>query len=245
MTFTQSSKLIVVGSGLFLFAACGSEQTDESAESGGGELSVESADQKISYAIGYQAVERFSDDEVFELDRDVFIQGINDAFAGKEMAISEAEVQAADGELRQRVQAHQSQLAEEAKASGSAFLDENAEKADVVTTESGLQYEVIEEGESEETPEASDTVTVHYHGTLTDGTVFDSSVDRGEPATFPLNNVISGWTEGLQYMSVGDKYRFYIPSDLGYGARAQGPIPANSVLIFDVELLGINDGEGQ
>ena len=108
----------------------------------------------------------------------------------------------------------------------------------MITRQSGLQYEVIEEGDGAK-PTARDKVTVHYKGELTDGTVFDSSYERGEPTTFPVNRVIPGWTEGLQLMRVGSKYKFYIPPDLGYGSRGQGPIPPNSALIFQVELLRI------
>ena len=107
-------------------------------------------------------------------------------------------------------------------------------------TDTGLQFEVLELSDGTDKPSATDKVTVHYHGTLIDGSVFDSSVDRGEPIAFGLNQVIPGWTEGVQLMSVGDKYRFYIPASLGYGNRRVGSIPAGSVLIFDVELLGIN-----
>ena len=118
------------------------------------------------------------------------------------------------------------------------FLAENGKREEVTTTESGLQYEVLEEGDGAQ-PTREDQVTVHYKGELLDGTVFDSSYDRGEPATFPLNRVIPGWTEGLQLMQVGAKYRFYIPPELGYGARDTGTIPPNSTLIFQVELLSI------
>lgn len=124
------------------------------------------------------------------------------------------------------------------KAEGEQFLAENALKEGVTVTESGLQYEVLKAGKGK-CPQATDRVKVHYHGTLIDGTVFDSSVERGEPATFGLNQVIKGWTEGLQLMPVGSKYRFYIPQELGYGARATGQIPPYSTLIFEVELLGI------
>jgi peptidylprolyl isomerase len=124
---------------------------------------------------------------------------------------------------------------------GADFLSENMTKEDVVTTESGLQYKVLTKGTGEAHPSASDRVKVHYHGTLTDGTVFDSSVARGQPIDFGLNQVIKGWTEGVQLMVVGEKTRFFIPSELGYGNRAAGSIPAGSVLIFDVELLGINE----
>jgi peptidylprolyl isomerase len=123
---------------------------------------------------------------------------------------------------------------------GQAFLAQNANKEGVESTRSGLQYQVITKGTGTEHPKATDRVKVHYHGTLIDGTVFDSSVDRGESISFGLNQVISGWTEGLQLMAVGEKTRFFIPSNLAYGDRATGQIGAGSMLIFDVELLGIN-----
>ncbi|TFH89677.1 FKBP-type peptidyl-prolyl cis-trans isomerase [Vibrio ouci] len=128
---------------------------------------------------------------------------------------------------------------EENFAIGQTFLLENGKKEGVVTTESGLQYEILHKGEGEEKPTASSKVKVHYHGTLIDGTVFDSSVDRGQPISFKLNQVIKGWQEGLTYMSVGDKFRLYIPSPLAYGKNGSGPIPPASALIFEVELLEI------
>ncbi|MBR1564945.1 MAG: FKBP-type peptidyl-prolyl cis-trans isomerase [Paludibacteraceae bacterium] len=124
------------------------------------------------------------------------------------------------------------------QAEGELFLEENKKKEGVITTESGLQYEVLKQGKGKK-PAATDKVRVHYHGTLIDGTVFDSSVDRGEPAEFYLNQVIAGWTEGLQLMPEGSKYKFYIPQELGYGSRAAGQIPPFSTLIFEVELLKI------
>ena len=124
---------------------------------------------------------------------------------------------------------------------GQEFLAQNSQVGGVKTTSSGLQYLVLNEGTGSEHPAASDKVKVHYHGTLIDGTVFDSSVDRGQPISFGLNQVIKGWTEGLQLMVVGEKTRLFIPSNLGYGNRSMGAIPAGSVLIFDVELLGINE----
>ncbi len=127
----------------------------------------------------------------------------------------------------------------ENKAAGEAFLAENAKKENIITTASGLQYMIIEHGEGV-SPSASDNVTVHYKGTTIDGTVFDSSYDRGAPATFPLNRVIAGWTEGLQLMKEGAKYRFFIPSELAYGERGAGrDIGPNSALIFDVELIKV------
>lgn len=115
---------------------------------------------------------------------------------------------------------------------------QNQGSGGVITTESGLQYEIVEEGDGPK-PTVNDQVTVHYRGTLTDGTVFDSSYERGQPATFPLNRVVKGWQEGIPLMPVGSKFKFTIPPDLGYGSRAQGPIPANATLIFEVELLEI------
>lgn len=122
---------------------------------------------------------------------------------------------------------------------GNEFLAQNKTKEGVLSTASGLQYQVLNQGSGTVHPKASDTVTVHYHGTLIDGTVFDSSVERGEPIAFPLDRVIKGWTEGVQLMVEGDKYRFFIPSELAYGNRSTGKIGGGSVLIFDVELLKI------
>jgi peptidylprolyl isomerase len=129
----------------------------------------------------------------------------------------------------------------ENKKKGEAFLANNSQQEGVETTASGLQYKVLTKGEGDQHPKASDRVKVHYHGTLIDGKVFDSSVDRGEPISFGLKQVIKGWTEGLQLMVVGDKYRLFIPSGLGYGNKSAGDIGPGSVLIFDVELLGINE----
>ena len=124
---------------------------------------------------------------------------------------------------------------------GIAFLEKNKSAEGVITTDSGLQYKVLQPGSGNQHPGATDKVRVHYHGTFIDGSVFDSSVDRGQPIDFGLNQVIKGWTEGLQLMVVGEKTRFFIPSSLAYGERGAGPIPPGSTLIFDVELLGINE----
>ena len=123
---------------------------------------------------------------------------------------------------------------------GDAYLAENALRDEVTQTDSGLQYEVLTEGEGDTHPAATDTVLVHYHGTLMNGAVFDSSVKRGEPISFPLNRVIPGWTEGVQLMTKGAKYKFYIPARLAYGNRQVGTIPGGSLLIFEVELLEVN-----
>ncbi len=129
----------------------------------------------------------------------------------------------------------------ENRLKGEEFLAANSKREGVVTTETGLQYEVLQPGTGQQHPKVSDTVKVHYHGTLLDGSVFDSSVDRGEPIEFGLHQVIAGWTEGLQLMVVGEKTRLFIPSELAYGDRSAGSIKPGSTLIFDVELLGINE----
>lgn len=133
------------------------------------------------------------------------------------------------------------EVAAENRQTGAVFLAENKSKEGVVETASGLQYLVLNKGDGAEHPKASDKVKVHYHGTLLDGTVFDSSVDRGQPLSFGLNQVIKGWTEGVQLMVVGDKTRFFIPADLAYGNQNAGAIKPGSTLIFDVELLAINE----
>ncbi|MCB0530558.1 MAG: FKBP-type peptidyl-prolyl cis-trans isomerase [Lewinellaceae bacterium] len=134
--------------------------------------------------------------------------------------------------------------AEQNKVAGDKFLAENKKRKEIMTTASGLQYEVLSKGTGTESPKATDRVRVHYHGTTIDGGVFDSSVERGEPITFGLNQVIKGWTEGLQLMKVGDKFKFYIPADLAYGDNSPSPkIPPGSVLVFEVELFDINPEE--
>lgn len=180
-----------------------------------------------------------------DLDLEALVQGIRDAFAGGTMKMTPDEMRASIEGLQAQLQAKQQALVEEQAQASRDFLAKNATAAGVKTTDSGLQYMVVTEGSdaSAAKPKATDTVTVHYHGTLTDGSVFDSSVERGQPATFPLNGVIAGWTEGLQLMKVGDKYRFFIPAELGYGENGAGPIPPNATLIFDVELLGIEAGD--
>lgn len=182
-----------------------------------------------------------------DLDLDTVVMAIRDVMQGEEPLLSESQA----NELKQAFfQKRQQEAAEKAKEQaaanrkkGEAFLAENAQKEGVKTTDSGLQYEVIEEG-SGPSPDADDRVTVHYTGTLIDGTVFDSSRERGQPATFALNQVIPGWTEGLQLMKEGAHYKFYIPSDLAYGERGAGNvIEPGSTLIFDVELMEVADSE--
>lgn len=201
---------------------------------------LESLDQRMSYMIGYGMMNKLKQDlaqqpDMFELDRQTLIRGIEDALEGKDAELSEAVRQATDQELRQKMMDQMQNQAKANKAAGETFLAENAEKQGVKTTESGLQYKVIEEGEGE-SPKATDTVTVDYEGKLLDGTVFDSSYQHGEPATFALNRVIPGWTEGVQLMKPGAKYMLYVPGDLAYGQSPRSPGGPNSLLIFTVEL---------
>lgn len=175
------------------------------------------------------------------LDMEIVRKGFNDALNG-EPAMSMEEMQTiirnSDQEVRAKQEAMAKQDAEKNIAAGQAYLVQNAEKEGVTVTESGLQYEVMVEGTGAK-PAATDIVKVHYKGTLIDGTEFDSSYSRGEPAEFPLNRVIPGWTEGVQLMSEGSKFKFVIPAELAYGERATGSITPNSTLIFEVELLDI------
>lgn len=192
----------------------------------------------VSYCVGMSLGGSLFQQNLTNLDVDVLAQAIRDAFDGKEMKYSPEEA----NQIIQDFLAKESEKAFGAnKEAGAKFLAENKAKDGVVETESGLQYEVIEAGSGEK-PTAESNVTVHYHGTLTDGTVFDSSVSRGEPATFGVNQVIKGWTEALQLMPVGSKYRLYIPENLAYGANPHpgGPIQPYMTLVFDVELIGIN-----
>ncbi|MDY6977919.1 MAG: FKBP-type peptidyl-prolyl cis-trans isomerase, partial [Pseudomonadota bacterium] len=172
-----------------------------------------------------------------------FKDGLNDTLKFTPEQIQQI-AQQGEEELRAKQQEMAEQAAEKNIEAGLAYLEENGKKEGVTTTESGLQYEVLEEGEGA-SPEATDMVKVHYRGTLLDGTEFDSSYKRGEPAEFPLNRVIAGWTEGVQLMKEGAKYRFHIPSELAYGARSTGAITPNSTLIFDVELLEVVKPEAE
>jgi FKBP-type peptidyl-prolyl cis-trans isomerase FkpA len=207
-----------------------------------------SPETRTAYAIGLQ-VGRSIKDAPFALDMEKLQQGIEDAMADKQPSLTPMEVQEILMNFRQvsmaAAQERKMKQGEENLVSANAFLDENKAKEGWKVTESGLQYRVVKEGEGA-SPKESDTVKVHYRGTLTDGTLFDSSYDRGQPATFGLNQVISGWTEGLQLMKPGAKFQFAIPPDLGYGVNGPNTIPPNSVLLFDVELLEIvgADGDG-
>lgn len=194
-------------------------------------------EQKISHALGANVGENFKATGI-ELMYEFFFQGVQDGMNGTNK-LSQNEMQVIFNQLQQELQKRQQAEVEVEKEKGRAFLAENGKKEGVVTTPSGLQYKVVTMGTGAK-PTATDKVRVHYHGTTLDGEVFDSSVQRGETIVFPLNQVIKGWTEGLQLMPIGSKFIFYIPSDLAYGDRGAGPtIKPGATLIFEVELFEI------
>ena len=190
-----------------------------------------------SYALGVRIAQNIKDQGFDKLDPSLISKGINDVFNGKAIILPDGLLDKCIGEFQQKVS---SEKASKSKLEGQKFLAENAKRKGVVTTKSGLQYEVIKNGTDTVKPSLHDKVKCHYHGTLINGTVFDSSVDRGEPISFDVSGVISGWTEALQLMTVGSKWKLYIPSELAYGDRQMGAsIPAGSTLIFEVEILAI------
>jgi len=196
-------------------------------------------EQHASYGIGLQMGQQLADNPFDGLDIAAVAAGLAAAFYGDEPEVSEDQIRAAFEVIGARMQEAQAEQSKLAAGAGEAFLAENANKAGIVVTASGLQYEVLVQGDGEK-PSRASTVRTHYHGTLIDGTVFDSSYNRGQPAEFPVGGVIAGWTEALQLMPVGSKYRLYIPHQLAYGERGAGAsIAPFSALVFDVELLAI------
>ena len=198
---------------------------------------------KLSYALGLGIGRQLNQMGANDLNIDDFAQAIKDVIAGKDPLVSDTEaqqiVQEFFAEQEKQQQATAAENGKAAKEEGEKFLAENSKKDGIITLASGLQYQIIREGNGQK-PKASDQVECHYEGTLINGTKFDSSYDRGETATFPLNQVIAGWTEGLQLMQEGAKYRFFIPYTLAYGERGAGAsIPPFSALIFDVELIAV------
>jgi FKBP-type peptidyl-prolyl cis-trans isomerase len=240
---------------LFGLASTACAQQDEGAQAEAAEATSEEGAtemsdtrEKASYAIGLNMGRNFSGQGV-DVDMDALIEGLRsgmdeDADAKYTDEELQAAMQAFQQEMMAAQQARMEREGTENAAAGEAFLSENAEKEGVTVLESGLQYEVLEDGGQGESPTAEDSVRVHYEGKLIDGTVFDSSYERGQPVVFPLGRVVAGFREGITQMQVGDKYRLYIPSELGYGERGAGAnIPPNATLIFDIELLDINPGD--
>lgn len=243
----KTLKLSLIAASVLALTACNQEAKQETAA----EVKLDTVAQQQAYGIG-ASVGGFLQKDLadkkalgFELDQALLVKGFQDALAGS-AKIEEDKIREVLTQLDTDVRAKQEEKAkldaEENKAKGLAFLTENGKREGVTTTESGLQYEVLAQGEGAK-PSETDVVVVHYKGTLIDGTEFDSSYKRNEPVNFPLNRVIKGWTEGVQLMNVGSKFKFAIPSELAYGERALGNIPAHSTLIFEVELLEIEQPE--
>ena len=194
---------------------------------------------KLSYALGVNLGGQVLQAKIQIGDYQSFAKGVEAVLEGKEPEVSYADCQKVLSEYFQKLQEEETKMFAEAKKVGEEFLASNAKRAEVKTTTSGLQYEILTEGNGAK-PKVEDVVRVHYHGTLTDGTVFDSSVKRGQPAEFGVNQVIQGWVEALQLMPVGSKWKLFIPSDLAYGVRGAGDIiKPHSALVFEVELLEI------
>ena len=204
-------------------------------------VELKSQKDKESYSLGYQFGQNMKAQGV-DLNLKVYTSGIQDALRGANPTLSQEEIQKTLSELQKRIAAaHQKESKEKADknlSDAKAFMEENKKKEGVKTLPSGLQYKVLAEG-SGKTPKATDEVTVNYKGTLVDGSEFDNSYKRGAPANFRLDKVIKGWTEGLQLMKEGSKWQLFIPPELGYGERGAGPVPPNSVLIFEVELISV------
>ena len=208
----------------------------------GGDTMLKNEKDKVSYSIGLNIGGNFKSQSV-DINTDVLLKGIKDALSGSKPLMTEKEIQETMTVFQKEITAKQAErtksLAETNKKEGEAFLAANKGKEGVKTTSSGLQYKIIKDGNGQ-TPKATDTVTVNYSGTLIDGTEFDSSYKRGEPASFPLNGVIPGWTEALQMMKVGSKWQLFLPPAIAYGERGQGRvIGPNAALIFEVELLSV------
>jgi FKBP-type peptidyl-prolyl cis-trans isomerase len=203
--------------------------------------SLETQDQKVSYSFGLVLGKRMTND-MPDLDIDVFVQGLKDAFGGQAQLITDDQVAKILSDFQRDLQQKQfeevQKVSSENKTVGAEFLSANKEKEGIVTLESGLQYKVLTEGKGPQ-PGPTDVVKVHYTGSLINGEVFDSSIERGQPVTFPVNGVISGWTEALQLMPTGSKWQLFIPSELAYGTNGNRSIGPNETLLFDVELIGI------
>ncbi len=224
---------------MVLFSSNAQSQTDKSKKKNKGKQEKMSNTDSLSYALGISIGNNLKQAGVKELNTAKLAEAMQIALSGGEASMDENQCNAI---IQQELSKFAEAKAGEAQKEGLAFLEKNKSNAGVQVTESGLQYKHVLEGSGAQ-PSATDEVTVHYEGRLIDGTIFDSSIKRGEPATFGLNQVIPGWTEGLQLMKEGGKITLYIPQNLAYGAQDMGTIPAYSTLIFEVELLKVNKGE--
>lgn len=238
----KASVLGAAVAALLVTAGCNKEAAAPAASA---DIKLDSVEQKVTYIVGYNMA-RQAQANGLEFEKDVMAAAIQDVLDDKEPRIAETDQQQIMMSFQEQQQSQREQehkvAAEANLKEAQAFLENNAKKEGVKVTESGLQYEVLQAApEDAASPKEDDVVQVHYHGTLTDGTVFDSSVERGQPVSFPVKGVIDGWVEALQLMKVGDKFKLYIPPELGYGeGGTSGKIGPNAALIFDVELLEIN-----
>ncbi len=199
----------------------------------------ETIEQRVSYGVGRQLGDQLRNNPFKDFDVTAVQAGLADALAEAKSQVSDEALNEAFSVISKKLQEQEQEAAKEKSAEGEAYLAENAKRAEVTVLESGLQYEVLATGEGEK-PTAESTVRTHYHGTFINGDIFDSSVDRGQPAEFPVGGVIAGWTEALQLMTEGSKWRLFVPYNLAYGERgSQGAIPPYATLVFDVELLAI------
>ena len=232
MKYHRLAAAVVMAS--LVLAGCNAEKAEAP-------LELKTPAQKASYGIGLNMGQSLIQEGMTDLDAKAVAMGIEDAMGKKEQRLKDEELVEAFAFLQKRAEEQKAQLTEESKTAGKKYLEENAKREGVVTTASGLQYEVVQKGDGP-TPTANDVVSVHYEGRLVDGTVFDSSIQRGSPIDLPVNGVIAGWVEALQLMHVGEKVKLFIPSELAYGDQSPSPvIPPNSVLVFDLELLGIKN----
>jgi len=233
------TKSLVIGAGVVLLLTACNPQAADVKEAKPAALDLNSEKAKLGYTIGSQMAGQLDGSKLFdEIELAALVAAFEDVAAGKEPRLTTEQMQEAQFAFQKRAQDKVNAIADQNKASGIAFLEKNAKVEGVQTTESGLQYQVLREGKGKQ-PSVENTVKVHYAGTLTDGTEFDSSYGRGTPTEFPVSGVIPGFSEGLQLMKEGAKYRFTIPSDSAYGVQAPQSIGPNQVLVFDVELIEV------
>jgi FKBP-type peptidyl-prolyl cis-trans isomerase FklB len=228
----MKSKFLLMGfsAAMISFSACQNQSGMNT------EVTVETELDQVSYGIGVDIANNFKQGGLAEVNIEVLAAGMRDVLTGAELKLTEEESKEI---IASYMQAKQAELTAAAVGEGETFLAENATREGITTLESGLQYEVMTAGTGA-LPTITDQVTTHYHGTLINGDVFDSSVERGEPATFPVNGVIAGWTEALQLMPVGSKWKLFVPAHLAYGERGAGAkIGPNTTLVFEVELISI------